>query len=338
MTLRIRHQDIEEQTRRALTRRGVGAEQAAVCARIVAENSLDGVTSHGVTRLPHLIGTIDQGLVARDAEPELVAGFGAIERWDGRRGLGPVMATRFMARAMDLAATNGIGCVAARNTTHWLRGGTYGLQAARAGFAAICWTNARPGMPAWGGTRLRLGNNPIVFALPGDPPMLVDMALSQFSYGKIQEAALAGRRLPVAGGIGFDGRPTDDAREIIETLKAGAYRLLPTGYWKGSALAFMLDAMAAVLADGMATREVETESPADVGISQVFIAIDVNRMVATEALQPRLDELAAYLRQGHSGEAEDVRFPGEGAQRQRRDNLEHGVPVDETVWQAVLAL
>lgn len=338
MTLRIRHQDIEEQTRRALTRRGVGAEQAAVCARIVAENSLDGVTSHGVTRLPHLIGTIDQGLVARDAEPELVAGFGAIERWDGRRGLGPAMATRFMARAMDLAATNGIGCVAARNTTHWLRGGTYGLQAARAGFAAICWTNARPGMPAWGGTRLRLGNNPIVFALPGDPPMLVDMALSQFSYGKIQEAALAGRRLPVAGGVGFDGRPTDDAREIIETLKAGAYCLLPTGYWKGSALAFMLDAMAAVLADGMATREVEIETPADIGISQVFIAIDVNRMVAKEALQPRLDELAAYLRQGHSGEAEDVRFPGEGAQRQRRDNLEHGVPVDETVWQTVLAL
>lgn len=338
MTIRIRREDIEDQVRRVLAARRVGGEQAAICARIIVENSLDGVTSHGVTRFPHFVGTIDQGLIVPNVEPERVASFGAIERWDGKRGLGPVMATRFMARAMELAAESGIGCVAARNTTHWLRGGTYGLQAARSGFAAICWTNARPGMPAWGGTKLRLGNNPIVFALPGEPPIMVDMALSQFSYGKIQEAALAGRQLPVPGAIGFDGKPTSDAKEIIETLKAGAYRLLPTGYWKGSALAFVLDAMAAVLSEGLASREVETETTADVGISQVFIAIDVARMLPPEGLQGRLDELAAYLKQGRAGEAEDVRFPGEGAERQRRYNLEHGVPVDETVWQAVLAL
>jgi 3-dehydro-L-gulonate 2-dehydrogenase len=338
MSIRIRHDIIEQEVTRVLAARGVNDAQTAICARVIAENSLDGVTSHGVTRFPHFVGTIDQGLIVPNVEPELVASFGAIERWDGKRGLGPVMATRFMARATELAAENGIGCVAARNTTHWLRGGTYGLQAARQGFAAICWTNARPGMPAWGGTNLRLGNNPIVFALPGEPPMLVDIALSQFSYGKIQEAALAGRKLPVPGGIGFDGQPTDDAGEIIATLKAGAYRLLPMGYWKGSALAFMLDAMAALLAGGLASREVETETTADVGISQVFVSIDLKRMMSPKDLQARLDELVAHLKTGHDGVAEDVRFPGEGAARQRAHNLKHGAPVDETVWAAVTAL
>ena len=338
MPLRIPVEEIEQQVERVLLSRAVNAEQAAICARIIARNSMDGVTSHGVTRFPHFVGTIDQGLVVPNIEPERIAAFGAVERWDGQRGLGPVMATRFMARAMELAGESGIGCVAARNTTHWLRGGTYGLQAADAGFAAICWTNARPGMPAWGGSRLRLGNNPIVFAMPAEPPMLVDIALSQFSFGKIQEAALAGRELPVPGGIGFDGTPTSDAGEIIETLKAGAYRLIPTGYWKGSALAFMLDTMAAVLSDGLATREVETETPADVGISQVFIAIDLKRMVDSDELKKRVNQLVAYLKGGHEGVAEAVRFPGEGAARHRRENAEAGVYVDDTVWATICKL
>lgn len=338
MDVRIPYETIKAEATRVLRARGVNAEQSEICAAIIADNSRDGVTSHGVTRFPHLIGTIDDGLVRINVEPGLVAAFGAIEQWDGRRGIGPVMATRFIARATELAAENGIGCVAARNTTHWLRGGTYGLQAAERGFAAICWTNARPGMPAWGGTRLRLGNNPIVFAAPGDPPMLLDIALSQFSYGKIQEAAMAGRSLPVPGGYALDGALTEDPRAILESLRAGAYRLLPMGYWKGSGLAFALDALAALLSGGLASREVETETPADVGVSQVFIAFDVERLAGTEAAAARMRELVEHLKGGHDGVAEAVHAPGEGASRTREANLRDGVLVPEAVWQAFLAL
>lgn len=338
MSLRVSADEISAEVRRVLGSRGVDPGQIDIMAEIITTNSMDGVTSHGVTRFPHFVGTIDQGLIKPNVEPQAVGRFGAIEQWDGQRGLGPVMATRFMERATQLAGEHGIGCVAARNTTHWLRGGTYGLQAARKGFAAICWTNARPGMPAWGGSKLRLGNNPIVFALPGNPPVLVDIALSQFSYGKIQEAAFAGKQLSVPGGIGFDGKPTTDAQEIIETLKAGAYRLLPMGYWKGAALAFVLDAMAALLSGGLASREVETETTADVGISQVFIAFDLARLVSPEERDARIAELVAHLKSGHAGEPEDVRFPGEGAEAKRRENAEKGAPVDPGVWATVKAL
>lgn len=338
MPLRIPFETIHREIERVLLSRGVNGEQADLCARIIASNSIDGVTSHGVTRFPHFISTIDDGLLQKNVEPEPLASFGAIERWDGKRGLGPVMATRFMARATELAAGNGIGCVAAQNTTHWLRGGTYGLQAAEKGFAAICFTNARPAMPAWGGKKLRLGNNPIVFAVPGNPPLLADLALSQFSYGKIQEAALAGKTLPVAAGYALDGEMTNDPQAILESLKAGAYRLLPMGYWKGSALSFIVDAMVAILSGGFAAKEVETASPADVGISQVFIAFDVKRMMPEDDLNQRIAELVSYLKTGRNDEAEDVRFPGEGAWAQRSYNLEHGAPVDETVWAKITSL
>ena len=69
-------------------------------------------------------------------------------------------------RAMQLATVNGIGCVALANTNHWHRGGTYGWRAAKKGFAFICWTKTIDNMPAWGAKDARLGNNPLVFALP----------------------------------------------------------------------------------------------------------------------------------------------------------------------------
>ena len=338
MVVHIPAQQIDEQVIRILKSRGVSDRDAKIFAGIVVDNCLDGVTSHGVTRLPAYVGNIDDGYLKPHAEPTKISAFGAIEQWDGNRSLGPVACTKFMSRATELAAEHGIGCVAARNSTHWLRAGTYGRQAAGAGFAAICWTNARPGMPAWGGKLPRLGNNPIVFALPGSPPIVVDIAMSQFSFGRIQEAALAGKPLPVPGAIGFDGNPTTDAGEIIETLKAGAYRLLPTGFWKGSAMAFALDALAAVLSGGLASREVETETPADIGVSQVFIAFDIKKWISREALEIRLSEMIDHLKNGHDGVAEEIRAPGEGTAKIRERNEREGIPVDETIWSKIIAL
>ena len=65
-----------------------------------------------------------------------------------------------------------------------LRGGTYGLQADDTGCLGICWSNTQPNMPAWGGRDRRIGNNPLIAALPRDGGhVVVGMAMAQFSYG-----------------------------------------------------------------------------------------------------------------------------------------------------------
>lgn len=61
-----------------------------------------------------------------------------MERWDGQRGFGPLNARHAMARAVELAHQFGIGMVALGNNNHWMRGGTYGWQAADAGCIGIC--------------------------------------------------------------------------------------------------------------------------------------------------------------------------------------------------------
>src|SRR5207237_10438384 len=100
------------------------------------------------------------------SEPETLSRDGVTENWDGHLAPGMYTATLAMRRAITLAKENSMGCVAVKNTNHWMRGGTYGWQAADAGYIGICVTNTIANMPPWGGKEPRLGNNPLVIAVP----------------------------------------------------------------------------------------------------------------------------------------------------------------------------
>src|SRR5262249_13701117 len=155
-------------------------------ARLFAETDRDGVYTHGVNRFPRFVRMIDAGAIDIRAAAVVSAQFGSLERWDGRRGPGNLNAYAWMGRAIEVAREHGIGCIALSNTTHWMRAGTYGWQAADAGMIGICWTNTLPNMPPWGDTVARLGNNPLVIAVPRKHGQVVlDMAMSQYSYGTL---------------------------------------------------------------------------------------------------------------------------------------------------------
>ena len=103
---------------------------------------------------------------------------------------------------MELASIYGIGCVGLQNTNHWMRGGSYGWRAAEKGKLFIGWTNTMPNMPPWGGSEPTLGNNPFVLAIPREEGHLVlDMAMSQYSYEKLEWHMRSGTDLPEYGGI-----------------------------------------------------------------------------------------------------------------------------------------
>ncbi len=113
-----------------------------------------------------------------------------------------------MDRAIELAADHGIGLVALRNANHWMRGGSYGWQAAEKGYIGICWTNSIAVMPPWGAKECRIGTNPLIVAIPSTPITMVDMSMSMFSYGMLEVNRLAGRQLPVDGGFDDEGNLT----------------------------------------------------------------------------------------------------------------------------------
>src|SRR6516165_9321378 len=176
--------EVQAVLQEVLEKLGMSGERAGLCARLFAESSRDGVHSHGLGRFPRFVRGIRNGLVNVHATPELIAARGPLERWSGRRGVGNLNAWQSMERAIALARTHGASCVALAHTNHWMRGGTYGWQAAEAGVIGICWTNTMPNLPPWGASVPLLGNNPLVIAVPRPQGHVVlDMAMSQFSYG-----------------------------------------------------------------------------------------------------------------------------------------------------------
>src|SRR5262249_52984185 len=249
---RVPFEEIQSRLVNVLRSLGFSGERAQLSARLFAETTCDGVYSHGVNRFARFVTMVRNGSVDSAAKPRGVARFGAMERWDGQRGPGNLNAHAAMARAIALSSEHGIGCVAMANTNHWMRGGTYGWQAAEAGRIGICWTNTMPNVPAWGGTDPAIGNNPLVVGVPrAKGHVVLDMAMSQFSYGALESYRRSGELLPVEGGFDAEGKLTRDPGAIERSQ-----RLLPIGFWKGSGLAVMLDLMASMTSLGTATHQI----------------------------------------------------------------------------------
>jgi 3-dehydro-L-gulonate 2-dehydrogenase len=333
--VRLSYDQLKQEFIRILLSRGFEPEVANDSATIFADTTLDGVYSHGVNRFPKVISFIDNGYIDPKAKPTLISALGAIEKWDGNLGMGNINAKIAMDRTLELAKIHGIGAVALRNTNHWMRGSTYGIQAADQGFAAICWTNTLPNMPAWGSTRPNIGNNPLVIAIPRQKGMvLFDAAMSQFSYGKMETTKLANQQLPFPGGYNLKGELTTDPAEILQS-----WRVLPIGLWKGSGLSIVLDLLAASLAEGDTTANIGTKGGVEYGVSQVFIAMNLYSLTSKESIEQLIDETIEELHASSNVDgSETVRYPGEGTWERRKENLEKGIPVEEEIWETILAL
>lgn len=307
---------------------------AELCATVITQSTFDGVFSHGVRQVPGLIAKIRDGSVSAQETAEKTRSMGALEQWDGRYGIGVVNATRCTERAIELAADYGMGCVGLRNTSHWLRAGSYGRQAVERGFALVCWTNTAPNMPAWGAVSKSVGNNPLVVAVPHpEAPVVLDIAMSQFALGALGLYSESGTPLPVPGGYDREGELTTDAAAIRESG-----RVLPMGYWKGSGLALALDALATALTAGNSTADY-AEMGEERGVSQVFIAFDVHRAAGSDLLERALREIQDLVHNAEPSEPGARPYaPGEGALRRRAEALAHGIDVDDMLWQEILAL
>ncbi len=318
-----------------LRKLGFAPDRADICARLFAETTRDGVYTHGINRFARFVVTIRNGRVVPVAEPEVTAQLGALERWDGHRGPGNLAALAAMERAIALGRHHGIGCVALGNTNHWMRGGTYGWQAAEAGLIGICWTNTMPNLPPWGGAERVIGNNPLIIAVPRPRgPVVLDMAMSQFSYGALESYRKRGEMLPVDGGFDASGNLTRDPGAIEES-----WRPLPAGYWKGSGLAVALDMIAAMMTLGHATCQISSDPVLETGISQMFLALNPSAFGPAPEVEKIADAVVASLHNSTpSKPGSKVRYPGEQTLHIREENARLGLPVEPAVWAEILAM
>lgn len=317
-------------------RRFMPQQEAHDFAEIFAGNSVDGVHSHGLNRFPRYIGDMQSGICDPTVtKAERVSGVGGLEVWDAHFGVGPLIARQASQRAVQLAAEHGIACVALRNNSHWLRAGRYALMMADAGFAGICFTNTCMNLTAWGAKQPSTGNNPMAMAVPRKKgSLMMDMAVSQYAYGKLEIMAQEGKMLDAPCGYDSEGRETCDPKAIVN----GGI-MYPMAMWKGSALSIMIDLMCTMVSGGRTSLEIGTPAEGERGMSQMFIALNPSAVADLKDFEEKMERSLAFfaslkVAEGTGG----VHAPGENLLATREKHMKDGIPVTEATWEKITKL
>ena len=216
-------------------------------ARIVAEAlvaaDLDGIASHGLSRLPAYADQAKSGKVDGLAEPVVTRPAAAVVRVDARQGFAFPAIRAGLAAALDALQGAGIVAIAVANSHHCGVAGHHVEWLAERGAVGLFFANTPAAMAPWGGTRASFGTNPIAFAAPrrGAPPLVVDLSLSKVARGRIMVAKQKREAIPPDWALDSQGRPTTDPAAALDGT------MLPLGDAKGAALALMVEVLAATL-------------------------------------------------------------------------------------------
>jgi len=284
------------------------ASRATVEALMGAE--LDGLPSHGLSRLPFYLDQAASGKVDPSAIPSL-KNDGAVIRVDAGYGLAfPAVACGLEA-GYETVERLGLAAVAISRSHHFGVAGAPVEAAARRGYLALAFSNAPSAMAPWGGKRPLFGTNPIAFACPrlDDDPLLIDLSLSKVARGKVMLAKKRGEPIPEGWALDTDGRPTTDPDEAI----AGS--MVPAGDAKGAALALMVELLTAGLTgsnfgfQASSFFDAEGEPPS---IGQLILLFDPDRFSPDFVAHA---ETLFTAMQDQPG----VRLPGERRYRLRRE-------------------
>lgn len=333
---RVRPESLVEAVAALFEGVGVSGRAARTVAGALVDSDMRGMPSHGVTLVPMYLARLRAGSVTTSEAAEVVLQHGAITVLDARHALGQLTGDQGMRLAIERSRDHGVGVTVARHAFHFGGAYRYALAAARAGCIGIAAANTRPLMPAPGGARAVVGNNPLAVAVPaaeGAEPIVLDMALSEAALGKIRLAAQEGREIPSGWATDAQGRPTTDAEAAIAGL------LLPIGLHKGYGLALIIDVLTGVLSNGGFGGQVKGLY-ADVAVpndaAHLFIALDVAAFGSAGEFADRVATLAAEITGAARAPGVDrVYLPGQRSAGRHADAALRGLPVERSTLEAL---
>lgn len=328
--MNIPYKQLQPYCKDLLSAAGMSASDADIVAKILVATSLEGVDTHGVSRLPIYLSRILNGRINPRAVPQITKTGPATAVVDGNNGLGQVVAFKSMETAIEMARETGVACVTAKNSNHFGASSYYCEMASAENMIGIAFTNTPSGIPPWGGRGAYFGTNPIAFAFPGtDIPVVVDMSSSVVARGNIIQAAKDGKTIPPGWAIDAEGMPTTDAKKAL----SGA--VLPMAGAKGYAMALAVEFFAGVLSGAAVGPHVgwiydDKLEPANVG--HCFLAIQVERFMPVidfmERTHSMISEIKAIpLADGH----EQILIPGERRKRNAEKREQQGIPVSQAL-------
>jgi len=313
----------------ALTRCRTRRDNAACVARALVAAEADGLKGHGLTRVPSYAAQARIGKVDGLAVPAIERPRPGAAMIDAKHGFAYPALDAAVALLPAMARAAGIACAAIRRSHHCGAAGHPVERLAEQGLVAMMFANTPAAIAPWGGAIPVFGTNPVAFAcpLPGRPPVVVDLALSNVARGNILAAKQKQERIPPGWALDAAGRPTTDPDAAL------AGTMLPVGDAKGTALALMVELLGAGLTGSNFAAEassfLDAEGPPP-GTGQLVIAFDPAAFGGSLA---RFGVLIASI-ESQPG----ARLPGTRRLAARRKAAREGLPVSDAFLREIEAL
>ena len=297
-------------------------ENARSVAHALVAAEADGLKGHGLSRLPTYAAQAKVGKVDGFARPQLERRRPGLLAVDAANGFAyPALETAVAALPQATRVT-GVASAAIRRSHHCGAAGHPVERIAELGFVALLFANTPAAIAPWGGSKGLFGTNPIAFAcpLPDRPPIVVDLSLSKVARGNILALKQKGERVPDDWALDAQGRPTTDPDAALRGT------MLPLGDAKGTALALMVELLAAGLtgsnfaAEASSFLDAEGPPPAT---GQLILVFDPAAFAGADAVT-RFGMLAAAIEQQPG-----ARLPGARRLALRRKAQSEGLSVGD---------
>jgi len=220
---------------------GCDTANAEALADIICRAERDGSHSHGLFRVPGYVKALKSGKVDGEAKPTIRHLTPAVIQVDGHGCFAPLAQAVGLPALTEATEKIGIAALSLVGVHHFAALWPETEYLADRGFVGIACTAYMPSVAPAGSNEALFGTNPLSFAWPrpGCNPVVYDMATASMAMGDVQIAARDGREVPLGTGLDANGQPTTDPAAIAKGV------LLPFGGYKGSAIAMMVELLAA---------------------------------------------------------------------------------------------
>lgn len=332
MEIKIKEQNLRKFCERICLKLGLSKEGTFDLVDSLISANLRGIDSHGIMRLPSYIRRLTEGGCKINPQIKIVKEEPSMVLIDGDSGLGQVVSMYAVKVAIDKAKKKGISIVGVNNSSHFGAASYYSIKMVEADMIGISMTNGEPVMAAWGGKKSIIGNHPISIAAPHikGKPVVLDIATSKVSGGKVRLAAKNKQKIPEDWIIDEDGKKTDDPNNLS---MGGA--LLPFGEYKGYGLAVMIEIITSILMNAGILHNAKSgmkvfNAPTDIG--HCFIAINIKSFMSLEDFKKKVNWMVNEIKNSPLAEgAKEILVPGEVEYKVEQQRRVEGIPISEQV-------
>ncbi|MFJ5714209.1 Ldh family oxidoreductase [Neobacillus sp. NPDC093127] len=327
-----RESDLKRFCENVLKSVGMNQENSSVVADSLVKANLEGVDSHGISRLPIYVKRFNDQRMNVNPDIQMAEPTASVLLVDGDNGLGHVVSYHAILKGADMAKQSGLTAIAIKNSNHFGTASYFCQLACEQNLACIGFTNSPPGIAPWGGKNAFFGTNPIAFGFPtgNEQPVIIDLSTSIAARGKIILAAKQGNPIPDGWAMDEDGLPTNDAEAALRGS------VLPLGGAKGSALALAVEIMTGVLsgaAFGPHVKNLYDEAETEqANVGHFFLLLDIEKFMHLSTFFESLEHLLTEMKEVPKAPGtNEIRYPGERRRRDRERRQLEGIVLSPSV-------